>query len=71
MAGPNYTIAQTRARVAALEICWHYLEEQMPPDEADAKQYRDIQLKLQHEILALKEKAQRVRRPRSPRHRPL
>ena len=71
MAGPNYTIAQTRARVAAIEICCLYLTELRPDNEADAKQWDDIRTKLNREIAALKEKAQRTRAKASRNNRPL
>lgn len=61
MAGPRYTIAQTRARVAALEICAAHLAECVTRDEIEAKQYGDIAIKLQNEATRLKAKAQEVR----------
>jgi hypothetical protein len=62
MAGPIYTIPQTRARCAALTICCQYITELMPEDPLERKQWEDIRTKLERECLALKEKAQRVRR---------
>ncbi len=61
MAGPRYTIPQTRARVAALQLCILYLHEQEHADEIEAKQFADIIRKFHQEIAALKEKAQRTR----------
>lgn len=61
MAGPTYTIPQTRARCAALTICCQYITELMPTDPDDAKQWLDIKTKLERECIALKEKAQRAR----------
>jgi N-methylhydantoinase B/oxoprolinase/acetone carboxylase alpha subunit len=64
MAGPKYTIAQTRARVAALEICAEHLAECVTRDEIEAKQFNDVILKLQNEADRLRAKAQEVRRGR-------
>ena len=62
MAGPRYTIAQTRARVAAMEIAADHLDECVQRDEIDAKQFHDVALKLRNEATRLKAKAQEVRR---------
>lgn len=62
MAGPRYTIAQTRARVAALEVCIEYLTEKQPLGPIEWAQWEDVKLKLRNEILRLKAKAQEVRR---------
>lgn len=62
MAGPRYTIAQTRARVAAMEIAADHLDACVQRDEIDAKQYQDVALKLRNEATRLKAKAQEVRR---------
>lgn len=62
MAGPRYTIAQTRARVAALEICAAHLSECVARDEIEIKQWADVVLKLQNEANRLKAKAQETRR---------
>ena len=62
MAGPRYTIAQTRARVAALEICAQHLHECVTRDEIEKKQFADVILKLQNEATRLKAKAQETRR---------
>jgi len=62
MAGPRYTIAQTRARVAALQIAAEHLNSITPEDEISAKQQNDIVEKLYAEALRLKQKAQEVRR---------
>lgn len=62
MAGPRYTIAQTRARVAALEICALHLSECVARDEIESKQFADVILKLHNEAARLKAKAQEVRR---------
>lgn len=62
MAGPRYTIAQTRARVAALEICAVHLSECIARDEIEAKQFEDVIQKLFNEATRLKAKAQEVRR---------
>lgn len=62
MAGPRYTIAQTRARVAALEICAQHLTTCITRDEIEAKQYGDVIHKLQNEAIRLKLKAQETRR---------
>ena len=64
MAGPRYTIAQTRARVAALEIAATHLDACVQRDEIDAKQWLDVSLKLRNEATRLKAKAQEVRRAR-------
>lgn len=61
MAGPRYTIAQTRARVAALEICADHLATAATRDEIDRDQYRDVIKKLINESTRLKGKAQEVR----------
>lgn len=62
MAGPRYTIAQTRARVAALEICAIHLSECAARDEIEAKQFADVIEKLTNEATRLKAKAQETRR---------
>lgn len=62
MAGPRYTIAQTRARVAALEIAANHLAEATTRDEIEAKQFADVILKLCNEATRLRAKAQEVRR---------
>lgn len=62
MAGPKYTIAQTRARVAAMEIAANHLDDAIQADEIDAKQFKDVALKLRNEATRLKFKAQEVRR---------
>ena len=62
MAGPKYTIAQTRARVAALEIAAEHLDQALRRDEIEEKQYSDVSLKLRNEAFRLKLKAQEVRR---------
>ena len=62
MAGPRYTIAQTRARVAALEIAATHLSECSARDEIEAKQFADVVEKLTNEAARLKAKAQEVRR---------
>lgn len=62
MAGPKYTIAQTRARVAALEIAAAHLDQALRRDEIEEKQYSDVSLKLRNEAFRLKLKAQEVRR---------
>lgn len=62
MAGPRYTIAQTRARVAALEICAEHLTKAIITNEIEEKQYTDIALKLMNEADRLRAKAQEVRR---------
>ena len=62
MAGPKYTIAQTRARVAAMEIAAGHLEECMSRDEIEGKQFADVANKLRAEATRLKLKAQETRR---------
>lgn len=62
MAGPRYTIAQTRARVAAMEIAADHLDTCVQRDEIDAKQYADVSLKLRNEATRLRLKAQETRR---------
>lgn len=62
MVGPRYTIAQTRARVAALEIAADHLSAAVIQDELELKQYQDVILKLRNEATRLKAKAQEVRR---------
>ena len=62
MAGPRYTIAQTRARVAAMEIAAAHLDSALTNDEIDRKQYQDVATKLRNEAARLKVKAQEVRR---------
>lgn len=61
MAGPKYTIAQTRARVAAMEIAAEHLEACLQRDEIDAKQFADVATKLRNEAKRLKAKAQETR----------
>jgi N-methylhydantoinase B/oxoprolinase/acetone carboxylase alpha subunit len=61
MAGPRYTIAQTRARVAAMEIAANHLETCVERDELDYKQFADVALKLRNEATRLKAKAQETR----------
>lgn len=61
MAGPRYTVAQTRARVAALEIAAGHLEECMGLNELDGKQFADVANKLRMEAYRLKLKAQERR----------
>lgn len=61
MAGPRYTIAQTRARVAALEICAEHLSQCIARDELEAKQFADVVQKLYNEATRLKLKAQETR----------
>lgn len=61
MAGPRYTVAQTRARVAAMEIAAAHLEECMQLDEIEAKQFADVANKLRAEATRLKLKAQERR----------
>ena len=58
MAGPRYTIAQTRARVAAMEIAAEHLDACVERDEIEGKQYRDVAQKLRNEATRLKAKAQ-------------
>lgn len=62
MAGPRYTIAQTRARIAALEICAEHLDECQAHDEIERKQWYDVTRKLRAEATRLKAKAQETRR---------
>lgn len=62
MAGPRYTIAQTRARVAAMIIAADHLDEAVITDQIEAKQYADVAQKLRNEAERLKLKAQEVRR---------
>lgn len=56
MAGPRYTRAQTRARIAALTIAADHLAAAVASDEIEDKQYRDVVQKLRNEAtrLALK-----------------
>ena len=61
MAGPRYTIAQTRARVAALEIAAQHLQDAATHTEIEAKQYADVITKLINEADRLKQKAQERR----------
>ena len=62
MAGPRYTIAQTRARIAALEIAAEHLTTAITRNEIETKQYADVAIKLQNEADRLKIKAQETRR---------
>lgn len=62
MAGPRYTIAQTRARVAALEIAASHLSVAIHRDEIERGQFEDVIEKLKNEATRLKGKAQEVRR---------
>lgn len=62
MAGPRYTIAQTRARVAAMIIAADHLDHAIINSEIEAKQYADVAIKLRNEATRLKAKAQEVRR---------
>lgn len=61
MAGPRYTIAQTRARVAALEIAAMHLSGLQPQDDVIKGQYLDVIIKLMNEATRLKAKAQEAR----------
>lgn len=62
MAGPRYTIAQTRARVAAMHIAADHLDQAIRRDEIEARQFEDVAQKLRNEATRLKIKAQEVRR---------
>lgn len=62
MAGPKYTIAQTRARVAAMEIAAEHLATCAIRSEIEATQLADVIKKLRNEATRLKAKAQEVRR---------
>ena len=64
MAGPKYTVAQTRARVAALEIAAAHLDSRDPEDTISDYQRNDLIIKLRNEAIRLKQKAQQVRRDR-------
>lgn len=61
MAGPRYTVAQTRARVAALEMAAEHLTSATKNNEIEANQYEDIILKLTNEANRLRQKAQETR----------
>lgn len=61
MVGPRYTIAQTRARVAACQIAAMYLRERAAEELEEPHQYHDIAKKLENEAIRLKGKAQEVR----------
>lgn len=61
MAGPRYTIAQTRARVAALEIAAAHLDDLCRDEPVSDKQFDDVATKLRNEATRLKAKAQEVR----------
>lgn len=64
MVGPQYTEAQTRARVAALEIAAAHLEELDTFDCDEATQTADVILKLRNEATRLKARRQAVRHAR-------
>src|SRR5689334_16932222 len=68
MAGPRYTIAQTRARVAALEIAADHLEQCVTTNEIELKQFCDVIIKLRNEAFRLKMKAQEQRRGKQLLH---
>lgn len=61
MAGPRYTVAQTRARVAALEMAAQHLTSASKQNEIEANQFADVILKLSNEATRLRQKAQETR----------